>query len=54
MPYQSMLSHSEGGESEQIQFLLGHISVQTTQRYVGCKQELNKAVNDLIELELSS
>jgi integrase len=44
------LCHNEGGELEQIQFLLGHISVQTTERYVGCKQQLNKAVNDRIEL----
>jgi site-specific recombinase XerD len=42
--------HNAGGELEQIQFLLGHISVQTTERYVGCKQQLNKAVNDRIEL----
>jgi integrase len=48
------LCHSAGGELEQIQFLLGHISVQTTERYVGCKQKLNKAVNDRIELETSS
>ena len=44
------LCHSAGGELEQIQFLLGHISVQTTERYVGCKQRLDKAMNDRIEL----
>ena len=33
-------------ELEQIQFLLGHVSVQTTKRYLGCKQELREAVND--------
>ena len=27
------LCHSSGGELEQIQFLLGHASVQTTERY---------------------
>ena len=34
------LCHSNGGELEQIQFLLGHASVQTTERYLGCKQNL--------------
>lgn len=29
-----------GGELEQIQFLLGHASVQTTEHYLGCKQNL--------------
>jgi site-specific recombinase XerD len=40
-----------GGELEQIQFLLGHASVQTTERYLGCKQKLRHAVNDTIQLE---
>ena len=37
-------------ELEQIQFLLGHVSVQTTERYLGCKQRLRNAVNDGIDL----
>src|SRR5579875_3566298 len=43
--------HQAGGELEQIQFLLGHVSVQTTERYLGCKQRLQNAVNDHIGLE---
>ena len=40
-----------GGELEQIQFLLGHVSVQTTERYLGCKQRIREAVNDRIGIE---
>jgi integrase len=43
------LCHAAGGELEQIQFLLGHASVQTTERYIGCKQRLAWAVNDRIQ-----
>jgi site-specific recombinase XerD len=45
------LCHDSGGELEQIQFLLGHASVQTTERYLGCKQNLGRPVNDLFELK---
>jgi len=45
------LCHLAGGELEQIQFLLGHVSVQTTERYLGCKQRLRNAVNDHIGIE---
>ena len=44
------LCHDSGGELEQIQFLLGHASVQTTERYLGCKQNLGHPVNDLFIL----
>src|ERR1700758_231675 len=44
------LCHTSGGEIEQIQFLLGHVSVQTTERYLGCKQNLGHPVNDLFYL----
>ena len=32
-------------------FLLGHVSVQTTERYLGCKQRIRGAVNDRIGIE---
>ncbi len=40
------LCHTAGGEIEQIQFLLGHVSVLSTERYLGCKQNLEEPVND--------
>ena len=40
------LCHVNGGELEQIQFLLGYVSVLTTQRYLGFKQNLEESVND--------
>ena len=45
------LCHLAGGELDQIQFLLGHVSVQTTERYLGCKQKLRFAVNDALGIE---
>ena len=45
------LCHLAGGELDQIRFLLGHVSIQTTERYLGCRQKLRYAVNDKIGLE---
>jgi integrase/recombinase XerD len=43
-----------GGKLEQIQLLLGHASVQTTERYLGTKQDLIHAPNDAIKLRITS
>jgi site-specific recombinase XerD len=45
------LFHSAGGELEQIQFLLGHRSVETTERYLGSRQRIMHAVNDKLGIE---
>jgi integrase len=45
------LCHLAGGELDQIRFLLGHVSIQTTERYLGCKQKLRVAVNDQLGIE---
>ena len=37
---------------EQIQLLLGHAPVQTTERYLGTKQDLVHAPNDGIKLRV--
>jgi integrase len=47
------LCHESGGELEQIQFLLGHSSVQTTERYLGSKQKLREAVNDRFQISVT-
>jgi integrase/recombinase XerD len=46
------LCRAGGGELEQIQLLLGHASVQTTERYLGTKQDLVHAPNDAIKLRI--
>jgi integrase len=48
------LCHLSGGELDQIQFLLGHVSIQTTEKYLGCKQKLQSAVNDRMGIEPES
>ena len=44
------LCRKAGGDLEQIKFLLGHTSIQTTERYLGSEQEIEIAVNDNIGL----
>src|SRR5215475_2468713 len=47
------LCRAAGGELEQNQLLLGHASVQTTERYLGTKQDLVHAPNDGIKLRVA-
>ena len=47
------MCRAAGGELEQIQLLLGHASVQTTDRYLGTKQDLVHAPNDGIKLRIA-
>jgi integrase len=44
------LCRKNGGDLEQIKFLLGHSSIQTTERYLGSEQDIEIAVNDNIGL----
>ena len=44
------LCRRSGGDLEQIKFLLGHSSIQTTERYLGSEQEIEIAVNDNLGL----
>jgi integrase len=44
------LCRKSGGDLEQIKFLLGHSSIQTTKRYLGSEQEIEIAVNDNLGL----
>jgi integrase len=44
------LCRKSGGALEQIKFLLGHSSIQTTERYLGSEQEIVTAVNDNLGL----
>jgi integrase len=47
------MCRAAGGELEQIQLLLGHSSVQTTERYLGTRQDLVHAPNDGIKLSVA-
>ncbi len=44
------LCRKKGGKLEQIQFMLGHESIETTAIYTACEQEIAVAVNDNLGL----
>jgi integrase len=44
------LCRKKGGKLEQIQFMLGHESIETTALYTACEQEIAVAVNDNLGL----
>ncbi len=48
------LCRAVGGGLEQIQMLLGHASLQTTERYLGSRQEIASAVNDHLAIPLGA
>lgn len=48
------LCRSAGGELDQIRLLLGHVSIQTTEQYLGSRQRIRSAVNDRLGIEPTS
>jgi hypothetical protein len=48
------LCRAGGGEVEQIRLLLGRGSIQTTEQYIGTKQDLVNAPNDGIMLRVTA
>src|SRR5207237_4344156 len=45
------LCHATEARWSRSNFFLGHVSVRTTELYLGCKQQIRSAVNDSIGIE---
>jgi len=43
--------YQEGCKLEHVQFLLGRVSIEATEKYLGCKQRFQNAVNGAIGLD---
>jgi site-specific recombinase XerD len=48
------MAHKEKSPLEQIQMSLGHSSIQTTEIYIGVRQDFSDAPCDRLELNLSA
>jgi integrase len=46
------LAHDAGASVEDIQIVLGHVSITTTMRYIGVKQNLRHSPGDRIHMEI--
>jgi len=51
MNWHIVTKYARGGDLEQIQFLLGHASIQARERQLGSRQNLKQAVNDRLGLD---
>ena len=46
------MAFKNGAPMEQIQFSLGHASIQTTEKYIGADMDFQNAPSDFIKLDV--